>query len=148
MIIQTKNANEVTEQVNAFYIATGRPKKKVDPTTDKVVLAMLNDEILGVVRLCFEHGFYVLRTMQVHPNFQRKGIGFEILKKFEHTLEELRIDESYCFAFAHLEKFYGHIGYRKIDNAMAPQFLQQRLIEATKQYPDKAFINMVRKKIS
>lgn len=112
MIIQTKNANEVSEQVNAFYMATGRPTKKVDPT-DKVVLALLYDEILGVVRLCFEHGNYVLRTMQVHPNFQRRGIG-----------------------------------YRKIDNSMAPQFLQQRLIEAVKQYPDESFINMIRKKKS
>lgn len=147
MIIQTKNANEVSEQVNAFYMATGRPTKKVDPT-DKVVLALLYDEILGVVRLCFEHGDYVLRTMQVHPNFQRRGIGLKILKKFEDTLEELQIDESYCFAFAHLENFYGSIGYRKIDNSMAPQFLQQRLKEAVKQYPDESFINMIRKKKS
>jgi N-acetylglutamate synthase-like GNAT family acetyltransferase len=143
MIIHTKNADEVSDLVNAFYVATGRPTKKVDPS-DKIVMAISEEKIVGVVRLCFEQGYYVLRTMQVHPNFQRKGIGLEILQEFERTLEKLGIHESYCFAFAHLEKFYGSIGYIKINNSEAPQFLQERLMESSRQYPDKAFINMVR----
>jgi N-acetylglutamate synthase-like GNAT family acetyltransferase len=139
----TKSAAEVSDRVNTFYKNAGRPTKKLEPN-DQVVMAILDDEIVGVVRLCFEQDHYVLRTMQVHPEFQRQGVGQQILNHFEVVLNEQKIMKSYCFAFAHLEDFYGRIGYKKIENSEAPLFLQQRLTEAMSSYPDEKFINMVR----
>ena len=42
---------------------------------DTVLLAELDSELVGIVRLALEEGVVVLRGMQVHPRYQRQGSG-------------------------------------------------------------------------
>ena len=65
--------------------------------------------------------------MQVHPDFQRKGLGSVILKRFDRLLIDRGIREIFCMPYTHLEDFYGQIGFKRIVPDQAPPFLQQRL---------------------
>jgi hypothetical protein len=62
-------ASEFFQQVNDFYAACGRPTV-LEPSS-QLVLAYSNSDIVGVVRLCFENGTYLLRTMQVRQDIQQ-----------------------------------------------------------------------------
>lgn len=140
--IQVCRGFEVEEQVNGFYESMGRASR-VD-SADRLVIATIANEIVGVVRLCFENSCYVLRTMQIRLNYQKQGIGFQILKEFERLLAREGIEQIYCFAYAHLEKFYGSIGFAKIDFSQGPLFLQDRLRDSLRKHPNQSYILMVR----
>lgn len=47
-----------------------------------VVLAEAKDTIIGVVRLCEERGYALLRTMRVDEPYQGQGIGKRLLEAF------------------------------------------------------------------
>jgi N-acetylglutamate synthase-like GNAT family acetyltransferase len=113
-----------TEILN-FYMNCNRGVKLEE--SDQFVIAFRQGQIVGLVRLCLEFGTFVLRTMQIHPNFQRLGIGTQLLSRFESLLSERGIQQTYCMPYEYLEKFYSKIGFKKITAQEAPQFLQDRL---------------------
>jgi hypothetical protein len=47
-------------------------------------------------------------------------------------------------SFAHLEYFYGLIGFRKIDTDKAPSLLVDRVADFTKRKPDEKVILMAK----
>lgn len=105
-----------------FYNSFGHPGQN---RQDLVFLAMDGEKPVGVVRLCPEEGYSVLRTMRIADDYQRKGLGTRMLKAFELALT----GKCYALAFAHLEYFYGQIGFKAIPVAEAPQLLQERFAE-------------------
>lgn len=109
-----------------------------------IVVAQNDDDVVGIIRLCHENKFYVLRTMQIHPNYQRKGLGAQILKKYDQLLRERQIDEVYCMPYAHLESFYNKIGFVKICDSDAPIFLQERVKATRIRKPNEPVILMKR----
>src|SRR6476660_688442 len=82
------------------------------------------DALLGIVRLTTEGGVVVLRGMQVHPRFQRQGIGKRLLAA---VAQELDGKGCFCIPYAHFVCFYGGIGFHVMDPAKAPTFLRLRL---------------------
>ena len=111
---------------------------------DTLIVALSDEEPIGIVRLCFENQTYVLRTMQIHPEVQRKGIGSTILEKFNQVLNERSIDQVFCMPYDHLEGFYGRIGFKKIAVDGAPEFLQKRLADFFNKKPSEKAILMKR----
>jgi N-acetylglutamate synthase-like GNAT family acetyltransferase len=107
--------------VNNFYDETGYRGQA--ETKDKLVIATQENKIIGAVRLVDENNVIVLRGMQVGDAYQRQGVGSAMLKKISQLLEG---KECYCLPLEHLEKFYGQIGFKKIDIQEAPKFLQDR----------------------
>jgi N-acetylglutamate synthase-like GNAT family acetyltransferase len=91
---------------------------------DAVLLAERDGELVGIVRLAQEEGVVVLRGMQVHPRFQRQGIGKRLLAI---VAPELDGRDCFCIPYAHLAGFYSRIGFHVIEPAKAPTFLQLRL---------------------
>ncbi len=91
---------------------------------DAVLLAERDGDLVGIVRLAAEEGVIVLRGMQVHPRFQRQGIGEILLLA---VAKELDGRDCFCLPYAHLVGFYGGIGFRVIEPAEAPTFLRLRL---------------------
>ena len=91
---------------------------------DAVLLAERDGELVGIVRLAAEEGMVVLRGMQVHPRFQRQGIGKRLLATVAHELDGRGC---FCIPYAHLVGFYGGIGFHVIEPAKAPIFLRLRL---------------------
>ena len=91
---------------------------------DTVLLAEHDGDLVGIVRLTAEEDVIVLRGMQVHPGFQRQGIGKKLLANVAHELDGRHC---FCIPYAHLVCFYSGIGFYVIEPAKAPTFLRQRL---------------------
>ena len=106
----------------AFYRSLGR-----DPTIgpdETVLLARCGESGIGAVRLVCEQGSLVLRTMQVHPDWQRRGIGTALLQSLVELVDER---ECFCLPWDHLVGFYAASGFAQVEPAVLPSFLQERL---------------------
>ncbi len=130
MIVVDVLPKERMADVQAFYRARGYLKEI--NTEDQIVVATLQDAIVGAARIASENDVLVLRGMQIHPDFQRKGIGMRMLLKLNSL-----IDPTVCWCIPHrwLEDFYGRIGFKQVSEDRAPLFLQERIVEARKTYP-------------
>lgn len=123
MLIEIRHATaEDISRVLNFY-AERRYGGGIRPE-DALLLAEHDGELIGIVRLTTEEGVVVLRGMQVHPRFQRQGIGKRLLAA---VAQELDGRGCFCIPYAHLVGFYGGIGFRPIEPAKAPTFLRLRL---------------------
>lgn len=116
---------------------------QLDSENDLLV-AQNGNRIIGIVRLCREHGHFVLRTMQIHAEYQRQGIGLKLLEKYDQLLNERQIAEIYCMPYSHLESFYSRIGFVKIIESDAPMFLQERVKATRIRKPNEPVILMRR----
>lgn len=134
------NPKKSEQLVMDFYRACSRETKL--EVSDTIILAKDASEVVGVVRLCIENGCWVLRTMQVRDDLQGKGFGRHILNRFKQLLSELDIQQVYCIPYAHLESFYGLIGFKKIDDSIAPAFLKARAENFHQRNPEKRVILM------
>ena len=108
-------------------------------SSDEVLIAEQDDEIVGVVRIATECGTATLRGMQVIAHLRRKGIGVRLLTELDRLIGDR---ECFCLPYAELERFYGRIGFRRVADSVAPRFLQVRL--ATYRAKDPAMIMMRR----
>jgi GNAT superfamily N-acetyltransferase len=90
---------------------------------DTAIAAMVGGDVVGAVRLCPEGGVTVLRGMQVRAAFQRQGIGSALLRA---CVPHLNSGAAYCLPYSHLTAFYGSVGFFVADQAVLPQFLQDR----------------------
>lgn len=119
------------EIASGFYKSVGyspEPQPK-----DLYYAAFHKGEVVGIVRLAFEYENWVLRGMQVKPNYQYFGIGTELIYLLENDLSE---KECFCMPHGWLEKFYSQIGFKKtIYNNEVPNFLLDRLKENKIKYP-------------
>jgi pimeloyl-ACP methyl ester carboxylesterase/N-acetylglutamate synthase-like GNAT family acetyltransferase len=119
------------ERVRAFYVAMGHSGQL--GLDDRLLVAERDGEILGAVRLCVEEGAQVLRTMRVRPDAQRRGLGRALLRRFVTLLAK---EECFCLPWAHLEGFYGEIGFQRIAPAALPPHLAARLAGYQRERPD------------
>jgi ribosomal protein S18 acetylase RimI-like enzyme len=108
--------------VNELYRKTGY--KHQASSNDLVYVHELENRIVGAVRISNEHNEYVLRGMQILPDYQRQGIGKEILRYLENHLRRLPTN-CFCIPYSHLESFYQSIGFTKVEHG--PHFLVDRL---------------------
>jgi GNAT superfamily N-acetyltransferase len=91
--------------------------------SDRIVIAEEGSQIIGVLRVCEEHGHLLLRGMRVRGDFRRQGIG-----KLMLAVAETVIGQRTCYglAYPHLLAFYGRIGFVPVDFSQVPAFLQAR----------------------
>lgn len=90
---------------------------------DQIFVAISQEKIIGVVKICLENGHYILRGMYLKANFQRKRIGTALLQKANEWLQERKC---FCIPFSNLRPFYGQIGFEEIKDETAPDFLLER----------------------
>ena len=128
------------ELVRAFYLASGH--SGVLGPGDRVLIAEAGGEIVAAVRLCVEDGVQVLRTTRVRPDFQRRGIGRLLLRRFVTMLDEGR--DCFCIPYAHLEGFYGEVGFAAVPPDALPPHLATRLAQYRRERPTVAVIAMRR----
>ena len=110
--------------VLGFYEAAGYRGAVTERAV--VVLARLEGEIAGLVRLEPEQGTLVLRGMQVRVDHQRHGIGMALLGA---VASRLRDRSCYCVPYTHLRAFYGRIGFVEVQGKALPHFLSARAEE-------------------
>src|SRR4051812_2301451 len=81
---------------------------------DVVYAAQSDAGVIGLVRRVVEEGTTMLRGMYVHPAHRRIGVGTQLLSAF---VAELTDSECFCVPLAHLEGFYGSVGFARVDAA-------------------------------
>ncbi len=123
--IEIQDGARVKSTVDHFYQKNGS-QGRARPD-DLFFLALQGDQLLGCVRFCVEEKTPLLRTMMVDESSRRKGIGQLLLQAFEEHLEQNDIRNVYCIPFAHLDRFYGSIGFEVLNLSEAPAFLHERI---------------------
>lgn len=108
-------------RIRQFYELTSY--RRPVSADDRVFVAQ-EDIIYGAVRIESRDSVQVLRGMYMHPEHVRKGIGTQLLFHIESVLSQTA---SYCIPSGHLLAFYGKVGFKKIEPAMAPAFLAERV---------------------
>jgi len=116
--------------VQSFYRSVGYSHSITG--TDRVVVATLKNQVVGVGRIAVEEGTFVLRGMQVDRSMLKRGIGKSILLELDRIVGG---KECYCIPHGWLEKFYSIIGFKKIVTEEAPLHLQKRFLDYLPQYP-------------
>lgn len=91
---------------------------------DKGFLARLGGAPAAAVRLTNEEGVMMLRGMMVKAEYQRKGIGKQMLQALDPHIGK---NGCYLVGRKHLVDFYGGIGFKKIAEDQAPAFLRERV---------------------
>ena len=109
-------------RVQAAYTAWGY-RGGVSPD-DMLFIAECGGEVVAAVRRTVEHGVVLLRGMHVAPEHQRRGIGSRLLRMF---VEHLHGEACYCVPYQHLRAFYSRAGFASLPDAVAPDFLRERL---------------------
>ena len=74
---------------------------------DTLCIAEHGSELIAAVRRTHDGGFVLLRGMYVAPEYQRRGIGSQLLDFFVTHLDRAAC---YCVPYAHLRAFYGRAG--------------------------------------
>jgi len=111
------------EEVAAFYKHCGYGGGVSERETTLVL--RVGGQLIGAVRLCPEEGYVVLRGMQVHPAFQRQGVGYRLLSACVPFLEKRQ--RSFCLPYTHLVSFYEKAGFSEVPSTELPAFLSARL---------------------
>jgi len=96
---------------------------------DLFFLAMTGKQPVGCVRFCVEEKTPMLRSMMVAEEFRGQGVGEKMLGAFEAFLDREGVRDAFCLPYAHLEEFYGKIGFRKVSQEEMPAFLLVRMAE-------------------
>lgn len=136
LVIEKAKSDDL-EKVREFY--RSRNYSQAISSECTIVVARIREEIIGVVRICSENGILVLRGMQIKPEFQRQSVGSRMLGEIRKILED---QDCFAIPYGHLEKFYGQIGFKKIDVQKVPDFLQKQIVKYREKHPDRSFILM------
>ena len=132
MILTIRRADmaKEIENINAFYANPELHYSGEATLEDEVFVAEIGGQLVGCVRLCEEEGQRVLRGMCVHPQYQRRGFGTQMLSFLLPTLKDRNC---WCIPYTHLVSFYEQAGYREqplnektSDAVPIPEFLLLR----------------------
>lgn len=133
--IQLIPGSKAAPIVDPFYEQEGKSHRA--RSSDLFFVAFLENTTVGVCRFCIEENTPLLRSMIVHGPLRSQKIGFKILEKFALYLDENNFRPTYCIPYGHLEKFYGLIGFKVINEMEAPAFLLERIQVYRKNSTDK-----------
>lgn len=107
------------QTLNELYsLAWGKPDTGIDfqPTLQRslgYVCAYYKAQLIGYVNLAWDGGVHAfLLDTTVHPAFQRRGIGRELVRQALALAQEGDLEWVHVDYEPHLEKFYQGCGFR------------------------------------
>jgi len=115
-------APEQLYQLNRFYRRNGH-KGKAKPSDTAFWLEQQGEIIAGVRFSAAENGV-LLRGLWVATEKRRQGLGSQLLRD---TRTFWQHSTCYCFPYNHLEAFYTHHGFKRLDESTTPAPLDQQL---------------------
>ncbi len=128
--VEVANKEEYDQIIN-FYHSVG--ENVSISGNEKVILAKINKKIIGSVRLVDEKDYYVLRTLYLLPEYQKRGIGSMLLKFL--LKESAGKKDLYCLPYPHVKIFYEHFAFKEIPPEKLPRILEERYLEYKKEFP-------------
>ena len=120
-IIITAAEAVILPQVKRFFRAHKfRPQA---PRDDDIYIALLEQRLIGALRLCHYDTDRLLRSMCIHKDFRGKGLGSYMLQQLEPVLCQA---PCYCFPYEHLQDFYQRAGFETISQDQAPAGIRKK----------------------
>lgn len=119
MIKYTESVNAITsEQLQGFFV-----DRKVKPSaqthlkllhqSDYVILAIDNDNVIGFITTITDDILSAyIPFLEVLPNYQRKGIGAELMKRMLARLKKLYMVDLICDP--EMKTFYEHFDMKPL----------------------------------
>ena len=86
------------------------------PRGDEIHIALLDNRIIGALRLSPDDHSWLLRSMCIHEDFRNQGIGSYMLQQLSAVLQQ---HQCYCFPYQHLHDFYQRAGFELVDPEQA-----------------------------
>ncbi len=99
---------------------------------ERVAVVHEDSRVIGAARLTYEEGHLVLRTVNVDPLYQRRGIGTNLVGQICGWAGTTPL---YCLPYPHLKQFYERFGFKEVDAHELPSFLAKRRAEYTLSFP-------------
>ena len=127
-IVSKANPYEYRE-IELFYNTVG--EDDVVDSSEIVFVAKEENRIIGAVRLVFEHGVLVMRTLNVAEENQQKGVGIYLVRTL---ISEVAGRRCYCLAYPHLKGFYEQFGFKQVEPETLPTFLFDRFSEYNRSF--------------
>ncbi|EGA66714.1 GNAT family N-acetyltransferase [Vibrio brasiliensis] len=98
------------------YYPSGKAKK------DELIIAGYSDnQLTSVVRFRSIEQYRLLTGMLVAPEHREKGLGHQLMTYCE---EQVLTNQDFCFAYQHLESFYGQHGFQLVEPQQLPNSLK------------------------
>ena len=120
---QLREATEADRPaINAIYATLGF--MPWNPGQDRLLVAMVADQLVGCGRIHRHDDAVELGGMYVHPNFRGQGIARSLLKALVDLLET---GSCYCIPFDHLIPFYEQFGFTPCSEEASPATIQEKV---------------------
>lgn len=134
------NGRPRAEEVCALTVAIGWPDpadhglalvQKVWDEAPATVVARDGGQLVGMCRAMWDGGIMAfVRSVVVHPDYQRQGIGKRLLELLMGELERLEVEHVSLWATAGTEHFYEQFGFAKRET-VTPMMKSRRDKEGT-----------------
>lgn len=118
-----------TQALNAAIVETWRIRERII-SHQPVFVAEYHDQIIGTISGRKEHMSMKVESFAVHPQFQRRGIGMQLLEELEALARSYRCHKVYLFtAWSMMDaaRLYITFGYEK-EGYLRKQFYGEDLV--------------------
>lgn len=108
-------ANNYVENGTVIY----RDKDEMASTIRSYFIVREGDAIIAMVALnIYSSDLAEVRTLVVHPNYQRQGIGWLLLQSLEQEAKFLGLKE--LFVLTYQQGFFEKLGFKEINKSQIP----------------------------
>lgn len=94
--------------------------QSMNPSKERIWLAVHNDHIIGSIALKDTDGWAQLRYFLIHPNYRGIGLGKELTESFLNFMKACGYSKSFLLTEESLEtaaKLYSKLGYRYVSTS-------------------------------
>jgi amino-acid N-acetyltransferase len=123
-IMQIITATNHRQQVENLLSAENLPIADLPDKLDDFVVAIRDNDIIGVAGLEIYGSYALLRSVAVRPDERNKGITWQLLKAIEELASKKRVKEIYLLTETAPEYFHLK-GYRQISRNEVPAEVQR-----------------------
>lgn len=119
---------KATEQTRAAVISLlqsqNLPSGDLPPVLENFLVAMEDDQVVGVIGLERYGSYGLLRSLVVHPDFRNRQIAEKLVQQLEETATATGIAALYLLTET-AEKYFSKKGYTIISRSDVPQTMMQ-----------------------
>jgi amino-acid N-acetyltransferase len=117
-------AQNYKDKVRALLIAEKLPVDDLPADLDNFLVAMQDDDVIGVAGLEIYGSYGLLRSLAVNPDHRSKGIAGKLLLRIEELAALKALKEVYLLTETAPE-YFNHKGYVKVTRGDVPAGVQQ-----------------------